>query len=289
MFEVEGWVVLLLFGIVAYALSKKADKPGTQVSKKKNFKKQLSEQIYFMPEQRNFNLSDYGRDLVDAVKSYSEKLAADGNFKNGWKDLTMTEREAYILAHFDIIQQFLNPVNEHFIIELKDETVGTLATFADSPYTAVVLQIYRGKEEIGEIEIDPEIFDDYPTATVRCRLKYAEMFDYEAVYSLFYKVASIHLDQDDPQATQNLHLQITKYLTHFLWDRLNSSAEADYDGFDWHKFEPLQMEFEGQFKNYKDFRSKVLDKEANRDLFKYEAKHIQNLMDHFGMEEIEKK
>ena len=68
MFGLEGWVVLLLFGIFAYALSKKADKPGTQVSKKKNFKRQLSEQIYFMPEQRNFNFSDYGRDLADAVK-----------------------------------------------------------------------------------------------------------------------------------------------------------------------------------------------------------------------------
>jgi len=289
MFEVEGWVVLLLFGVVAYALSKKADKPGSQVSQKKNFKKQLSERIYFMPEQRKFNLSDYGQHMVDAGKSYSDKLAKDGSFKNGWKDLTMTEREAYLLSHFDIIQQFLNTVNEHFIIELSDETMGMLNAFSDSPYTAVVLQIYRGKENIGQIEIEPEIFDDYPTATVRCRLKYAEMFNYETVYSLFYKVASIHLDQDDPQTAHNLYLQITKYLTHYLWDRLNSTAEADYDGLDWHKFEPLEMEFKGQFKKYQDYRSAVLDKEANLDLFKYEAEGIQNLMDHFGMEEVKRK
>lgn len=289
MFEVEGWVVLILFGVVAYALSKKADKPGTQVSKKNNFQKQLSSRTYFMPEKRKLNLADYGRDLVGAVKSYNDKLTEDGSFKNGWKDLTMTEREAYVISHFDIVQQYINSINEDFIVELTDETVGSLDDYSDSPYTAVVLQIYRGQEDIGQIEIEPQIFDDCPMATVRCRLKYAEMFNYDSVYPLFYKVASIHLDQDDPDGARNLQLQITQTLTKYLWDRLNSTAEADYDGNHWHKFEDLNMEFKGQFKKLKEFRNIFKDDPANLDAFEHETQSIKNLMDHFGMEEVGRK
>ena len=99
-----------------------------------------------------------------------------------------------------------------------------------SPYTAVTLLIYRGKTNVGRIEIEPQTLDDAPAATIHCSLEYAEMFNYEAAYSLLYKVGSIHLDDEDRYSAENLKLRITQTLTQFLWDRLNSTAELIMNG-----------------------------------------------------------
>ena len=281
---VDAWVVFLLFIIVIIAINRKADKPGTQVSKKKNFKTQLAQRVYKMPKQEQFDISIYGEVTENAVASYKNKLVESDNLAGVWENFEFAEKEAFILKQFEFIQQYFNCLDEKFIIERTNETMGTISGF-DGPYTAIVLNIYRAEEKIGNIEVEPETFGDSPTAILRCKLRYAEMFQYESVYNLFKSVASVHFDEESPNIQQEFEVEITRRLTHYLWDRLNSDAEAEYDGIDWHKFEALEMSFTGEFKAYSNYRKNILDRDDPLDVFKAEASSIKNLMEHYGYEQ----
>jgi len=282
---VPSWLFFLLVVILVVSLNKKSDKPGTQVSKKENFKTKLSKLTYKMPSQKKFDISIYGKSTVDNYEAIREKLTTGLEDKTVWKEFSIGEQKALLLSHFEYIQQFLNIVDENFIIEKNDDPYGDLTAF-DSMYEAIKLDIFRGEERIGKIEVEPSLFRSEPQVALNCRLNYADMFEYQPLYNLFYRIASVHFDDENPSIEQKSEASINSKLTEYLWNRMNSKTHAEYDGFDWHTLENLEMSFSGQFKAYSRFRKIVLDEENDVDVFEREYADIKNLMDHFGYEEL---
>ena len=281
---VEAWIIFLLFGLLAYQLNRKADKAGTQF-KKDNLKTLLSKRVFKYPKQTKFDLSLY----ADQSR-FSEKLLEAKN-ENGiitqkvWKGFSYSEKEGFILSEFEYIQQFLNCVNAHFVVELTNQVHDTLGAY-DGPQTAICLKIMRGNEKIGKIEISANLLEDLPTAVVKCKLNFPDMFDYEEVYGLFIKIASVHFDDKCPSTKTDLNAQIHHELIKYTWNRMNSGAEAKYDGIDWHEAEALQMTFEGNFQKISQFKNMVQQYGDDFDVFKREIDSIKWVMEHYGYEEI---
>ena len=282
---VDAWIVLVLFALFALQLSYKVDKPKTRFKKKDNLKALLENRVYKLPRQDSFDLALFGEPIMQAFVTASEKLNRAGDLDIAWATFSVEEQEAYILGQFKYIQQFLNSINEHFIAERTTRTVGWLAGY-DMPYSAICLTLYRGEESIGEIEIEDRPFSDNPEAIIRCRLKYADMFDHATVISLFRKVASIHFDQNDLSIQNSLEAKIDAEISNYSWDRLHSNACAKYDGGHvWHELEPLEMSFTGQFQAIQNFNFRIAKAEG-WDIYESERKRIQSYMNDLGYEQI---
>jgi hypothetical protein len=281
---VDTWVFL---GIVLYLiwLIHNGASPKIKTSKKNNLKLKLGERVTRLPSQQPFDLSIYGSKLLESQQSLTQKGVSINNAAKAWESLQLNEREALIMSQFDFFQQFLNETLIHeLVVERNNKTYGTIWDY-DGPYSAICFDVYRGREVVGAIEVDTDLFEGQPAATIRAKLKFVEMFDYDTVESFFRSLARTHFDDTDPEVEAKLISSMGSEISKYLWNRMHATAEAKYDNdrWNWHEGEPLQMEFKGEFVMYNYFRSR-----ASRDgaeFLKREHDFIKSNMEHLGYEE----
>ena len=281
---VDTWVFLVIVLYLIWTIHNGAS-PKIKTSKKNNLKLKLGERVTRLPNQQPFDLSIYGSDLLESQQSLTQKGVSINNAAKAWKSLEFNEREALVMSQFDFFQKFVNDtLNHELVVERNNEPYGELWDY-DGPYSAICFDVYRAREVVGAIEIDTDLFEGKPTVTIRAELKFVEMFDYDTVVSFFRSLARAHFDDSDPAIEAKLTASLDNKISKYLWNRMHATAEAKYDGdrWNWHEWEPLQMEFKGEFVMYNDFRSHA--SREGSDTLEREYFFIKNNMEHFGYDE----
>ena len=293
LFKIIEWLFspapLVFLFIAVYILDRNMRK-NNGASIKNNLFKRLNESVFVFPKQDRFDISIYGESLKNGSISYIQKKEQFKSNKELLKNLSFEERQAKEFLQFDFYQQYLNRGMDHsFIIERTNEMLSDLSTY-DMPVIAICFKVYRGREDVGDIEVHLNAIDKIDNY-IEARLKHPEMFDYSTIYSFFYCLAATHFTSDQPLIEVSLKANIQNEISNYLWDRMHGEAQTWFDkaGCDnWHIGQPLKMTFEGDFTRYFIFRDHML---SNPDLsaFDQELEGIKFWMERYDYREIKER
>lgn len=280
---VPFWVLVLVCIGISYDLRRKKNKPD-RVKNTDNYFITLNQPVYRKPNQHELKLSNYGDRYEEALQSFREKKAFLDETDQLWKEASYEERGAAILDHMRYYQQYLNKnLAPKFLVELTSENWGHLNTY-DSPVEALCLKIFRANQEVGHIEVQPDIFATPFTVDIVVKLNLPEFFEYSEIHQLFHCIARTHYNDDEPN-NQNLVSVLHENLIRHLWNNYHGASTAKLDdAFNAFESEALQMTFTGTCNHYTLFCSAFKDSEA--DLYEAEMNWIDGSAEMEGLKLI---
>ena len=269
------WLFFVLTILTMWELRKYHKKPVGSKVKKKKIIDRLNEKVFVFPKQEEIDLSQYGSEMEDWLKSFNTK-----NSKVKTRaTLDPWEVSAKIIDDFRYYQQYLNVKLPHGFVVERDGL-------------STKYKIFCGRIKVADVEVTTDVLTEdihgmvgnRPSVCISAELHFTELLNYVPTKRLLGALADTHMEEGSDVSNLLLNLQVEKCISEHLWKLQQRSTLNQYTNENIEYEESITVEFRGTYSDYRRYINIV----GTEKIYLLEKNRIENMETEYGYKRVEK-